>query len=438
MEWKDNDVRYFRYNSSNIPGIFDYTCPFSRASWGCVKTAYNVSHAKLICTQDPVCKAFVILSGEPDEETLLTVIFKNSSKSTIHRNTGATFFIKVSSLLGSRRKSNNHQAPMTTVVHGFNVVDCVSRSQSVHQTARNIREKRLRHHIGLRGITESQWLTMMRHATLDRAFDMSSTGQFLLNLHWTDLSELISPEKGAHMGTVVFKGQQNSKSSYVGSMIVYKLDRLLGLYHTPPVSKMVLTAATLQVISKNKQHLQQLQDLAGVDGSIEGFVQPPQPSSFTVQSITLRPLDQLTDQLNDISKADKLFLEYVLLIWLTKIKLNNNHYIGTKGHVILLNGDRAFTEFKPEWLKYFNHCRFPNIVYKILACFRCNPPPGKIPSVPVCGLGEQVFTELQHDGVYMVDVYRKSREQIMNSAAADLLNVVDLCIQKHGRKHVLY
>eukprot|EP00106_Octopus_bimaculoides_P021916 XP_014789358.1 PREDICTED: uncharacterized protein LOC106883011 [Octopus bimaculoides] len=336
MEWKDNDVRYFRYNSSNIPGIFDYTCPFSRASWGCVKTAYNVSHAKLICTQDPVCKAFVILSGQPDEKTLLTVIFKNSSKSTIHRNTGATFFIKVSSLLGSRRKSNNHPAPMTPVVHGFNTVDCVSRSQSVHQVARNIREKRLRHHIGLRGITESQWLTMMHHATLDRAFEVSSTGQFLLNLHWTDLSEPISPEKGAHMGTVVFKGQQNSKSSYVGSMIVYKLDRLLGLYHTPPVSKMVLTASTLQVITKNKQHLQQLQDFAGADGSIEGFVQPPQPSSFTVQSITLRPLDQLTDQLTDIAKGDKLFLEYILLIWLTKIKLNNNHYIGTKGKLSML------------------------------------------------------------------------------------------------------
>lgn len=69
------EVSYFRYNASNLPGMYDYSCLFSRATWGCVKTAYNVSHAKLMCTEDPLCKAFIILSGHPDTDSKFKMYF---------------------------------------------------------------------------------------------------------------------------------------------------------------------------------------------------------------------------------------------------------------------------------------------------------------------------------------------------------------------------
>lgn len=83
---------------------------------------------------------------------LLTVIYKNSSKSTIHKNVDTTLFIKVSHL-------NSRQVELKPTVttlapaapHGFNIDDCVAHSQAIHQLARKIREKRLMYHMGLKG-----------------------------------------------------------------------------------------------------------------------------------------------------------------------------------------------------------------------------------------------------------------------------------------------
>lgn len=427
------EVSYFRYNASNLPGMYDYSCLFSRATWGCVKTAYNVSHAKLMCTEDPLCKAFIILSGHPDTDSLLTVIYKNSSKSTIHKNVDTTLFIKVSHL-------NSRQVELKPTVttlapaapHGFNIDDCVAHSQAIHQLARKIREKRLMYHMGLKGLKEEEWQLMAKGGLVDKAFHMSTDSQFVL--------ELNNGQQKFPFQSVIFKTKNNGMSSFVGKLIVHALDRLLGLYHTPPITTRKISTKILRKISKDPVHLSQLLDMTAEDGTLEGFVEPPRPSSVTLQTISLQPMSKMTNSLSDISKTDKLFLEYALIVWLAKIQQPANYFMGTKGHVIHFGGANAFTEYSLEWLDYFNHCHFPNIAYKTMACFRCTTasPPAGTSNTTVCGLGEHLFQQLQKDNIFLIDIYRKGRQQIVNMAAGELLALVDRCIKKHGRKNVLY
>lgn len=432
------EVSYFRYNASNLPGMFDYPCYASRATWGCVKTAYNVSHAKQMCTLDSLCKAFIILSGRPDTDNLLTVIYKNSSKSTIHKNVDTTLFIKVSQLSGNSKHIKvkpivtTQAAPAAVPIHGFNIDDCVAHSQATHQLARKIREKRLMYHMGLRGVKEDEWQLIAKESLVRSAFETATDGEFMLQLH--------NGDQKLPFQSVIFKAKKNAMSSYVGKLVVHGLDRLLGLYHTPPITTRKISSKVIRQISKDSLRLSQLLDLTSEDGTLEGFVEPPRPSSVSLQTVSLQPVGKMATTLTEISKADKLFLEYALIVWLAKIHQQANFFMGTKGHVIHFGGSQAFTEYSLEWLDYFNHCRFPNIAYKTMTCFRCSisTSPVANSNATVCGLGEQLFKELQKDNIFLVDVYRKGKQQILNIAAGQILTLVDRCIKKHGRKNVLY
>ena len=64
---------------------------------------------------------------------------------------------------------------------------------------------------------------------------------------------------------------------------------------------------------------------------LSGFIEPPRPSSVTLQTVSLQPLSRMANTLSEISKADKLFLEYALVVWLAKIQQPANYFMGTKG-----------------------------------------------------------------------------------------------------------
>lgn len=57
---------YIRIAESNFPGTNDYTCPASRVAWGCVITIRSLAQAKTTCDADPVCRAFVVFTSNPD------------------------------------------------------------------------------------------------------------------------------------------------------------------------------------------------------------------------------------------------------------------------------------------------------------------------------------------------------------------------------------
>lgn len=56
--------------------------------------------------------------------------------------------------------------------------------------------------------------------------------------------------------------------------------------------------------------------------------------------------------------------------------------------MIQFSGDGAFQDLSVKLIPYLNNCQFPNVIYKMLTCFKCHYP-GKN-KYSICGLGEEV------------------------------------------------
>jgi len=61
--------------------------------------------------------------------------------------------------------------------------------------------------------------------------------------------------------------------------------------------------------------------------------------------------------------------------------------------MIQFSADGAFQDLSIKLVTYMYNCQFPNIVYKMLSCFKCHHP-GKN-TLSICGLGEEVRTILR-------------------------------------------
>nr|KAG5704643.1 hypothetical protein BaRGS_025285 [Batillaria attramentaria] len=61
--------KYKRMDSSNFPGLYDYTCGDSRVLWGCVMTFSSLSAAMDHCSDDSECRAFAVFSANPETES---------------------------------------------------------------------------------------------------------------------------------------------------------------------------------------------------------------------------------------------------------------------------------------------------------------------------------------------------------------------------------
>ena len=48
--------------NADFHGRYDYKCPRTRASWGCVLSVYGLNNAKKQCTYDEQCKAFTVIA----------------------------------------------------------------------------------------------------------------------------------------------------------------------------------------------------------------------------------------------------------------------------------------------------------------------------------------------------------------------------------------
>jgi len=55
-------VEYEMIPNADFHGRYDYKCPRTRASWGCVLSVYGLNNAKKQCTYDEQCKAFTVIA----------------------------------------------------------------------------------------------------------------------------------------------------------------------------------------------------------------------------------------------------------------------------------------------------------------------------------------------------------------------------------------
>ncbi|ESO97950.1 hypothetical protein LOTGIDRAFT_153060 [Lottia gigantea] len=458
---------YARIDQSNFPGMFDYKCDNSRVAWGCVITCRSLREAKKRCNEDTSCKAFVIFSTQPELDTLMTVVLKNSGNAQGQPNPGTTLFIRRkrsgSALIsqkdpnvvqmGQNNKdtygvirnvgevkvvppSSNH----TTSKHSINL--CLRKIFKGHEEPRKSREKRLMAHFGLKGMREVEW---QRSVERQKAGSFSNLimakgniargGKFLVSLKGEGGNELVSK--------AIFTAEEGESQYHVAQSIVYHTDRLLGLYHTPPSTPGKIPAITVQKYQKNNSWKESFATVLTRDGGLIGIFSAPVPHVMKQETIKMKSLKTMTQNIVKFSRQSKLQFEYVFLWWLTKMIKDPTDHIGYKGHLIHFNGDEAFVGGVTKNLTgYFNHCQFPNIVFKTLNCLRCHNSQG-VQLSSICHLGQEVMKRVKMAGFDSDDIFIHGLNENdivvkINDAASIAMGMVEGCIKVYGQEQVLY
>ncbi|XP_069134592.1 uncharacterized protein [Argopecten irradians] len=442
----DVQYDYVRVSESNFPGMNDYTCRSSRVAWGCVITVKSLAQAKATCDSDPVCKAFVVFTSNPDISTLMTMVAKNSGKTKPERNAGATLFIKSSETVGagSFDKAGSvivKPVPPQPKPTKETPMECLQHTLNFTSEARIARERRLMAHLGLKGFSDGDWEAKMLTQKIIKAHDMRKTkvnsnigGKLIVDLQG------MQTEKQFLRG--VFLAEMGPLQYHIAHMLSFRLDRILGLYHTPPSMLWSLSKSDLELVKGDSAWRSVLETQKSEFGSLTGLLTVSIPRVVKNESVYLNKLDGMTATAVPFSRMEKMQLEYVLLWYLTKTLHSKNLHLGYKGHLINFDADQAFQDTSLDLLGYFHHCQFPNVVYKALYCFKCPAKSGQSLH-SICSLGMEVVDQVLDAGFERPDIYvnHLNSEEIakqINSAAGNILKLVDMCIKAFGRENVLY
>ncbi|GFO25236.1 extracellular tyrosine-protein kinase pkdcc-like [Plakobranchus ocellatus] len=492
--------QFDRYSKTNFPGIFDYPCPGSRVTWGCFHTVSSLREAATICVSDPQCQCFITFSTKPESETLMTVVMKNSADMKEARSSsGTTLFIRntghdnddnnnnnVKGPLADREQDNqlhdkdqsqNHDAGKDRIMPvagrgvehdaGFfreetfegqavkkddkddkvlpDTSECLDDLMESLASDRLAREKKLMTHLGLKGVKEHAWRRSAHRQHLHGYNNLVKSngggGQFTVNLTQHAAAALNGKEVARR---AAFIAEDGPKVYHMAYAVVYQLDRILGLFHTPPCISKKLSHNDVAQYMGNASWYEMFKPLLRSNGTLSGILVPPTPTAMKVSKLTLKPLESLTPFIKRFERQQRFQLEYMILWWLGRMEKTYTDHLGYKGHLIHFNADLAFSNTSLDLSGYLNHCQFPKCVYKSLDCFRCREYdlPGN-DDTKVCALGEEValrtlamfpnelelnFQELQEDDITIsIDV-----------VASSILALVDSCIHKHGREAVLY
>ncbi|XP_060086010.1 uncharacterized protein LOC132565388 [Ylistrum balloti] len=437
---------YVRIAESNFPGMNDYTCAASRVAWGCVITVHSLTQAKATCDSDPVCKAFVVFTSNPDIATLMTMVAKNSGTTKPERNAGATLFIKSSETVG-RGQVGGKAAPVFVTPapevkpSKETPLECLKHTLNFTNDARVARERRLMAHLGLKGFSDGDWEAKMLTQKIVKAHNMKTgkTGSNIGGKMQVDLQGL-QTEKQFLRG--IFLAESGPYQYHIAHMAAFRLDRILGLYHTPPSMLWSLSKADLEFVKGDSGWKNILNTQKSEFGSLTGLLTASVPRVVKNESVYINKLDGMTANIVPFSRMEKMQLEYVLLWYLTKTLHSKNLHLGYKGHLINFEADQAFQDTSLDLLGYFHHCQFPNVVYKAMYCFKCPAKSGQSLH-SICSLGMEVVDQVLDAGYERPDIYvnHLNSEEIasqINVAAGNVLKLVDMCIKAFGREKVLY
>ncbi|KAL3856863.1 hypothetical protein ACJMK2_011574 [Sinanodonta woodiana] len=434
---------YFRVNQSNFPGVFDYVCQESRVTWGCVMSVRSLSEAKNLCDKDQKCKAFVLFSTKPEMDGLMTMVLKNSVNDKPQPNYGATLFMKGNPKNPGGVPINQQQQVDLVPSSGLKanskkeVVECEKTQMEANEKIRFTREKRLMAHLGLKGIQEGDWerharlLKISSHSGLsDMAADETTGGRFKVEL--TGNNPPISKAE--------FVAEAGPRRYHLGLFITYYLDRTLGIFHTPPTTIRKLQNAEFFAVQGDASWVNRLSRFNVSGGSgVLGLMTVPVPSVMDKQQLTLEQRPFIVEHVRIFNQSERNQLEYILLWALTKQLQPQHGYIGYKGHLVNFEADLAFQDPKRDMSSFFNNCQFPSVVYKVMNCYKCAGNSGS----SICSLGQKILNLVLENGFttdeLKIGEFRSvDLKRLIDSAATDILSVVDRCISMFGRDTVLY
>ncbi|RUS77536.1 hypothetical protein EGW08_014690 [Elysia chlorotica] len=489
--------QFDRYNRTNFPGIFDYPCSGSRVTWGCFHTVSSLNEVATMCISDPRCQCFITFSTKPESESLMTIVMKNASGLESSRSSsGTTLFVRRSDFiskeedplkqwedvgrgLNSRDKHKEEGAndvmpvvgrgPEHRVDESFietnsndhaaeynggdgkgddgdsksftEIIQCLDGLGQTLASAYSTREKRLMTHLGLKGTKEQEWRQLAQHQPLEEYTRLMKTGggggRFTINL-------TLNAEAGAKQVTrrATFIAANGPGVYHTAYAVVYHLDRILGLYHTPPCVVIELSKELVKEYQRDAVWHDIFSQLVSSDGTLTGILVPRTPKIIKVSRMVLEPLEVMVSEVIPFEKQDKLQLEYALLWWLARMQKKNDDHLGYKGFLSLLY-HITLSDNSILCAGYLNHCQFPNVVYRALNCFRCEGKERGNENSEVCSLGEEVALRAttMFPNELELNLHQMQEDDIIlsiDSAATAILRLVNKCIQTFDRHTVLY
>ncbi|KAL5017510.1 hypothetical protein ScPMuIL_007099 [Solemya velum] len=285
------------------------------------------------------------------------------------------------------------------------------------------------------GLRESDWqkkamkMYLQKHqGMVDTTAPDTEGGKFIV--------ESLKSNENSKTSRAVFMVERGPTQYHVAYYIAYTVDRMLGLYNVPPTTIRTLSDIEFRKVRGDKQWHFVLNISFFL---ILGVLSIPKSSVMKGEKITLKNLPTMVTEIKKFSRQEKMELEYLFLLWLTKATQTPRASIGYKGHFVLFDGDAAFQYMAVNLIGYFNHCQFPNVAYKLLTCHKCHT--GS--SQSVCTLGQQVVDKVKADGFNESEIMigRKNFADlatVIDDAATVTLVIVEHCIRKFGREAVLY
>ncbi|CAH1233592.1 PKDCC [Branchiostoma lanceolatum] len=433
---------YIKLENSDFQAKFDYPCPNSRADWGCVLTAQGLEDAIDKCEKDLRCMAFVSIPHH-SVEGWLTIFLKNGASDPA-ANQGTTIYIKPQSGGGSRLQpavnqttGQKHSANQKSVLQPR---PCVWEELQAQRDLRGRREERLMRDCGWKGLTDEKWASILANSSLTSAdnFQHPAGGKAIPGGQLT----LTLKDRQDQVFKAMFMSKTGPEEFHLSQLLVYQLDRLMGLYQMVPTFSHYLRKAELQAVGlvqtvgTLRDNFAQLKDSSGgVTGTMSAQVSAP----VSVKThLTVPSLVELTQAVTPMGTEQRDDLEYILLSWLARLPLPTSLY-GIRGRRLLLTkADAAFqgsTENQEKLLHYLHNCHFPQHLYLVLDTARDRR----------CSLAQQVFQQVKnalppshsqdlHIGQYSMESLISTMDRDMNR----LLDLMDTCIDKFGKDVVLY
>ncbi|XP_035663710.1 uncharacterized protein LOC118407352 isoform X2 [Branchiostoma floridae] len=433
---------YIKLENSDYQAKFDYPCPNSRADWGCVLTAQGLQDAILKCDKDLRCRAFVSIPHH-SVEGWLTIFLKNGASDPA-ANQGTTIYIKPQSKGGSRVQpavnqttGQKHSANQKSV---FQQQPCVEEELQKQRDLRGRREERLMRDCGWKGLTDEKWASILANSSVTSAdnFQHPAGGKAIPGGQLT----VTLQDTAGQVFKAMFMSKAGPEEFHLSQLLVYQLDRLMGLYQMVPTCSRHLEHVELQkmglvqTVGTLRDNFAQLKDRSGgVTGTMSAQISAP----VSVKThLTIPALAELTQAVTPLGAEQHNDLEYILLTLLARLPLPSSLY-GIRGRRLLLTkADAAFhgsPENQDKLLRYLHNCHFPQHLYMVLHTARDRS----------CSLAQQVFQQVKnalppshnqdlHIGQYSMESLISTMDRDMNT----LLDLMDTCIDKFGKDVVLY
>eukprot|EP00118_Oscarella_pearsei_P009369 m.53943 g.53943 ORF g.53943 m.53943 type:complete len:885 (+) comp34291_c0_seq2:525-3179(+) len=443
-------IGYKELSNADFPGKHDYNCKNTKTRWGCAVAVQDVEEAKVKCTNDPECKAFVIVPHQQEHGSWMTAFLKNGASGPVHHQ-GTVAYIKEFGDVALNAVTSNSEVKTvdpfqfpaemrkrdSEIVERRRALDTSPQPStcllgevlSSQYGVRRMREKRLMDLMGWSGMTDVDWLPLLRKRKVEpssivKAEDASEGGGIQLKFP--------SSEQKAW-----FKVEPGENRRHTAHVAFFYLDRLLGMFKTVPTTGRVFSLAEMQQAqfptllgAVKKRFAAQLTADGSLSGSMSAWIN--RLDIDIKRKLAIQPRDQPAWAISRLTQEQKDDLEYMLMMWLGGLNHPPNEFFGVQNFMVHFDSHLAMKGFSDDIFQYFNNCQFPRHLIQILGFMHTSDNEG-------CRLSRQLAQAMQTDPLHLSENdFGVDGLSLLDKGVGQLLEVVSKCTARFGESIVLY